>query len=82
MYVSPTWGWKWTGIFKISPGGVILPFLNGSPVCAEGYYDPDPKDADITAAILGDQGKLATEVTSGNGSLYGLRWDQTARFTS
>ncbi len=72
VYVS-AWDWKWTGIFKISPGGVILPFLNGSPKCSEGYYDPDPKNADTTAAILGDQGKLATEVTSTSWLPYGLQ---------
>lgn len=63
VYVSEQDGTS-SGIFKISPGGVILPFLNGAPVGGEGLVDPKPGDTNITAQIQGDQGKLATDVTT------------------
>jgi YD repeat-containing protein len=63
LYVSVQDGAN-SGIFKISLGGVILPFLNGAPMCGEGSVDPKPGDTNITAQIQGDQGKLATDVTT------------------
>ena len=68
VYVAPNQtfdGYEWSGgIFKISPGGVILPFLNGCPISWAGYYDPAPSDTNRTALIQVDEGKLATEVTT------------------
>ena len=63
VYVSEQDGFD-SGIFKISPGGILLPFLNGAPVCYEGFFDPNPADTNLTAQIQGDQGKLATDVTT------------------
>ncbi|HOY56937.1 MAG TPA: hypothetical protein PK640_02220, partial [Verrucomicrobiota bacterium] len=51
------------GIFRISLGGIVLPFLNGGPGCAEGMFDPNPADTNLTTRIKGDQGKLAIDVT-------------------
>jgi len=62
VYVSETDGGG-SGIFRISPGGVILPFLNGGPTCGEGLYDPNPADPGVTAQIQGDQGEQATNLT-------------------
>jgi RHS repeat-associated protein len=62
VYVSETDGGG-SGIFQISPGGVILPFLNGGPTCGEGLYDPNPADPGVTAQIQGDQGEQATNLT-------------------
>ncbi len=53
-----------SGIFKISPGGVIFPFLNGAPICSEGLQNPNSGDPNITAQIQGDQGKQATNVVN------------------
>jgi YD repeat-containing protein len=62
-----------SGILKITPGGVVLPFLNGVPMCAEGYLDPNPADTNVTAQIRGDQGKLATDVTTYYGAPTSLQ---------
>ena len=64
VYVSDNFGQYTAGIFQISPGGVILPFLNGMPRCEEGHYDPNPADTNTTKLIQGDQGKRATDVTT------------------
>jgi RHS repeat-associated protein len=64
LYVSPTEGQTGGGMFKISPGGVMLSFLSGSPTSGAGYgYNPN--DPNMTALIRGDEGKRASEVGPG-----------------
>jgi RHS repeat-associated protein len=65
IYVSPGQSQDGGGIFQISPGGVMLPFLAKAPIsgAGEGYDPTDPAQASY---IQGDEGKLAGLVTSGN----------------
>jgi RHS repeat-associated protein len=78
VYVSDDFGQYTAGIFQISPGGVILPFLNGMPRCEEGHYDPNPADTNTTKLIQGDQGKRATDVTTLAWGPYQLQVGQDA----
>ena len=61
IYVSPGEEFDNGGIFQISTGGIILPFLTAGPITGAGAgYNPSD-----TNQIVGDEGKLATDVTSG-----------------
>jgi RHS repeat-associated protein len=71
IYVSPGELFDGGGMFKISPGGVILPFLSDGPVTGVGY-GYDPSDTNNLAKIQGDEGKMAMLVTSGAGSSQSL----------
>jgi RHS repeat-associated protein len=64
VYVSPGQSEDGGGMFRISTGGIILPFLTVGPETGAGA-GYNPTDTNYTAQILGDEGKLATEVTSG-----------------
>jgi RHS repeat-associated protein len=64
IYVSPNELFDGGGMFRISPGGVILPFLSDGPNTGAGA-GYNPADTNNTALIQGDEGKLATQVTSG-----------------
>lgn len=65
LYVSPGQFFAEGGIFKISPGGVILPFLSAGPGTGAGA-GYNPADTNNAALIQGDEGKLATDVTTGS----------------
>jgi RHS repeat-associated protein len=64
LYVSPGELFDGGGMFRISTGGVILPLLSNGPItgAGQGY---NPADTNNAALIQGDEGKLATQVTSG-----------------
>ena len=65
IYVSPNEIFDGGGMFKISPAGVILPFLSLGPGTGAGAgYNPN--DTNNAALIRGDEGKLATQATAGS----------------
>jgi RHS repeat-associated protein len=64
VYVSPGEFGDGGGMFQISTGGVILPFLTAGPETGAGA-GYNPSDTNDAALIQGDEGRLATEVTSG-----------------
>ncbi len=62
VYVSPGEFFDAGGMFQISTGGIILPFLSAGPATGAGAgYNPSD-----TNQVLGDEGKLATDVTTGS----------------
>ncbi len=71
IYVSPGESGDGGGMFKISPAGVILPFLSMGPVTGAGAgYNPN--NTNNAALIQGDEGRQATQVTSGANSAVAL----------
>jgi RHS repeat-associated protein len=65
VYVSPGESDDGGGMFKISTGGIILPFLSFGPETGAGA-GYNPLDTIYAALIQGDEGRAATAVTSGN----------------
>jgi RHS repeat-associated protein len=67
IYVSPGESQDGGGMFKISPAGVILPFLSEGPATGAGLgYNPN--DTNNLALIQGDEGRQAIQVTHGGNS--------------